>query len=74
MRYFVLYENDNSTKPLVLYRFDPSKGIEESWYKTKWNKTDKVFRYLIGEEWLDDEIDEATAKEAFPEAFKALED
>jgi hypothetical protein len=74
IRYFVLYENDHSRKPLVLYRFDPSNGIEESWYKTKWNKSDRVFRYLTGQEWLDDEIDEAAAKLAFPNAFKALEE
>ena len=74
IRYFVLYESDDSTKPLVLYRFDPSKGIEESWYQTKWNKSDRVFRYLTGQEWLDDEIDEAAAKLAFPNAFKALEE
>ena len=73
IRYFILYENGNTT-PLVLFRFDPSKGIEESWYKTRWNASDKVLKYLTGEEGLDDEIDEAVAKQSFPNAFKALEE
>lgn len=73
IRYFILYEN-GSTTPLVLFRFDTSRGIEESWYKTRWNASDKVLKYLTGEEGLDDEIDEAVAKQSFPNAFKALEE
>ena len=73
IRYFILYENCSIT-PLVLFRFDPSKWIEESWFKTRWNASDKVLKYLTGEEWLDDEIDEAVARQTFPSAFKALEE
>jgi hypothetical protein len=70
MRYFFSTDYDN--KPLNLYRFDYKADVQQVWGKVSlvWKPTDTVGNLLIrGEGWLD-EVDEKTAKEAFPQAFK----
>jgi hypothetical protein len=70
MRYF--FSTDYYNNPLNLYRFDVKTDTEQVWGKVSlgWKPTDTVANWLVrGEGWLD-EVDEKTAKEAFPQAFK----
>jgi hypothetical protein len=70
MRYF--FSTNSGGIPINVYRFDLKSGIEQSWYKTRWSDTDTVSKFLVlGDGWLE-EVDEKTAKEAFPQAFKDL--
>ena len=70
MRYF--FSTDYANKPLNVYRFDRKSDTEQVWGKSSlvWKPTDTVAKWLVmGDGWLE-EVDEQTAKKAFPQAFK----
>lgn len=67
MRYFCKF--DDNDKPMILFRADGE--IEEVWAKNRWKPAPGFLEDIMDGAFQYGAIEEAAAREYFPEAFDA---